>query len=326
MEVGPEEISALLEAALARRAGLLERSDLDAYRLFHGYGEGERRLRIERFGDTAILTHKVALEAPAIDAALTILDAYWRPSIVVARRYRGHNFDARPTEIRVLRGTLPSDGVIAREGDLCFRVRPDTVGLVGLFVDARPARDWLRTASADRRILNLFAFTGSLGLAALRGGARAVSHVDSDASALAIARENHALNDLPVDDRDFVRSDVYRALQRIARGRTRFGGVILDPPPMVRPRGSRGRPRPQDFRRLAGLCAPVLDEGGWLLCFFNRPGRPLEAFEAEVVEGAAGVDVALEPFWRGTSGPDFVEARPEGKLRFVAFRRPANAA
>ncbi len=61
----------------------------------------------------------------------------------------------------------------------------------GFFLDQRENRELVRRHAAGRRVLNLFAYSGAFGVAALAGGAAATTQVDLSAPALELARENH---------------------------------------------------------------------------------------------------------------------------------------
>ena len=52
----------------------------------------------------------------------------------------------------------------------------------------------LETLAADRRVLDLFSYTGGFAVAAARGGAKSVTLVDSSAAALDFAERNLAEN------------------------------------------------------------------------------------------------------------------------------------
>lgn len=203
---------------------------------------------------------------------------------------------------------------------LRFAIEPARPGNPGLFLDARPARAWIRAHSRGRRVLNLFAFTGSLGVAAAVGGAASVTHADSARTALRACRHNHELNRVPMDDRDLARVNIYQHLRRKAAARQRFDAIIVDPPPLTglalrsdRTPGKRG-----PFA-LAPLVSRMLAPGGWILCFFHRDPRAPEEFEQEFVDAAG---VPLDVIWRGQSGPDFPETSPARKLRLAALLRP----
>ena len=58
----------------------------------------------------------------------------------------------------------------------------------------KPGRDWLLQNAAGKRVLNLFAYTCSLSVAAIHGGAEEVINLDMASAALATGRKNHQLN------------------------------------------------------------------------------------------------------------------------------------
>ncbi|MDF1561485.1 MAG: class I SAM-dependent methyltransferase [Deltaproteobacteria bacterium] len=300
---------AMLEEALARadaaRAGLRDDEGLEVYRLFHGYSEGVPGLEIDRYGDAAILTGKGASEAE-LAAAGAWLRGLGRFELIVLRE-RG-----RP--VSVLHGTMPGEPLVVREAGLRYAIEPWAAGNPGLYLDARPARRWLQSSSEGRRVLNLFSFAGSLGVAALAGGAASVTHVDSQRRALERCAANHALNAQRSDARDRVREDVPRFLRRAARGERRFGGVILDPPPGPEDGAQRDALTPL---ALAGPCAALVERGGWILVFFHHDPRSWDELEEAF---AASAKRPLEVLWRGRSGSDFPEAEEKRTLRLSAFR------
>jgi 23S rRNA (cytosine1962-C5)-methyltransferase len=310
------ELSQRILAAWPARADLERDPELDCYRLFHGQSDGWPGLDIDRYGDAVVISHWPEL-APRLGEVLGSLDRCRRFAIAVARprgREAGHG--AAPV---ALRGDPPAGPTWpVREHGLRFAVDLLRAGNPGLYLDARPARQWIRAHAAGRRVLNLFAFTGSLGVAAAAGGARQVVHVDSHRGALEWCAANSALNQVAVDRRDLARMNIYQHIRRAQAGRQRYGAIILDPPP------GPPLPRPKDRtpgRRgplaLAPLAARMLEPGGWLLCFFHRDPRERGEIEAEVA--AAAGDARLELLWRGQSGADFPDPDGRRTLRVSAW-------
>jgi hypothetical protein len=122
----------------------------------------------------------------------------------------------------------------------------------GLFLDHRNTRARVREESAGKRVLNLFAYTGSFTVAAATGGARSTTSVDLSATYLDWAGRNLALNGVRGAGHDLVRADCLRWLDE-ARGR--WDLVVLDPPPHSTSKGMRGDFNVQrDHRRLLGAC------------------------------------------------------------------------
>ncbi len=298
-----------IRSAAKRRQPLLD-AGIYTYRLLHGYGEGVDGLTIDRYEDAAAIRYRSDIEPrlPAIAGALVTAGDF---TLITARHRR---FGSEP---RALVGDIGTERVEKREGDLRLLLHFSRRGNPGIYLDARPIREWLMKNSADRRVLNLFSFTGSLGIAAARGGAASVVHVDSHGPTLAWAKANCELNGLPVDDRDFARINVYQHLRKQSNGRRRYGGIILDPPPgPSSPRGKDRSPGERGVAALAPLAARTLEPGGWLLCFLHHDMRPRDVIESEIATACE-----LEVGWRGESGIDFPEATKSTQLRVTAFFR-----
>ena len=313
-----EEVTAAVGEALARREELHRRSDLTGYRLVHGAADALPGLTVDRIDDLAVIEvrgERDRFDLPSLAAQLIEHAPVTRVAI---RGARAEQRGPHPAPLENLIGDAPTDPIWIDEGGLKFQVAPNERRANGFFYDARPAREWLREHSSDRRITNLFAHTGSLGVAALAGGARSVVHVDAKSSPLDVARLHHRENGLEVDNRSFLRGNVYQVLKRAGRGGVQVDGVILDPPPVVPRKLAPRPPVGQDFEQLTSLAAPMLAPGAWLLCFFSREDVSREESEAAVERGAG---MPLEVIWRGTSGVDFPAQGEERQLRLTAWRK-----
>ena len=317
------ELSRLIRAAWDARAGLAADPDLDCYRLFHGRGEGCPGLDIDRYGHAVSIAYSPEL-AGRLGEVVEALDPCRRFEVVVARQrgerpQRGAPAVAAGAPV-ALRGAPPAGrSLVVREHGLRFAIDLMRSGNPGLYLDARPVRRWIRASAAGRRALNLFAFTGSLGVAAAAGGARSVAHVDSHAGVLDWCRDNAELNRIEVDRRDLARMNIYQHLRRAQAGRQRYGAILLDPPPgPAQPRPKDRTPGLRGTLALIPLVARMLEPDGWLLATFHRDSRERDEIDAEVVDAAG--DARLEPIWRGESGPDFPELDPRHGLRVSAWR------
>ncbi len=81
-------------------------------------------------------------------------------------------------------------------------------------------------------MLDVFAYTGGFSVAAARGGARSVTAVESSGAALALARENLAVN-APDLAPELIQADAFRFLREDAGA---YDLIVLDPPPLARQR------------------------------------------------------------------------------------------
>ncbi|MFI5151893.1 MAG: class I SAM-dependent methyltransferase [Chitinophagales bacterium] len=99
----------------------------------------------------------------------------------------------------------------------------------GLFLDHRMTRSRVQSESLNRKVLNLFCYTGSFSVFAAAGGAASVYSVDLSKTYLAWAESNMKINQL-LDSKKhfFIHADVMQWLDNIAG--EDFDLVILDPP------------------------------------------------------------------------------------------------
>jgi len=175
----------------------------------------------------------------------------------------------------------PRAEVEVEENGVRYEVRPDSGVSVGLFLDMREVRQWLRGASRGETVLNLFAYTCSFGVAAAVGSADRVVNVDVSRPYLDWGKTNYALNDLAVRERDFIYGDAFDWLNRFARRQERFDVVIVDPPSFSSTPFSVTR----DYSRLVAAAASVVNGGGVLLVASNHAATSDRRFDAWVDEG-----------------------------------------
>lgn len=118
---------------------------------------------------------------------------------------------------------------IVLENGLQFRVNLTDYLDSGLFLDHRMSRQWVRQQAAGKKVLNLFAYTGSFSVYAAAGGASQVATVDMSNTYLNWARFNMEINGFKDDGRyAFVQADVLQYLKQPAT--QAFDLVVLDPP------------------------------------------------------------------------------------------------
>ena len=187
-----------------------------------------------------------------------------------------------------LHGDISVAPEFAKEYGIYYSLLPDTMHNCGLYLDARPVRKWLANNSKDRRVLNLFSFTGSLGISALKGGAKAAIHLDKSKDLLSRIQKSYKKNDLDMGTRSFIQGDIYKHLPKAIKNKQTFDGIILDPPPKVyKSPYSEHQPKGQDFSKLVSLCSKLLNPGGWLICLFHRYDATWDQSDAEIIESSS---------------------------------------
>ena len=246
-----------LRAAIARRSALMNRlatEQTDCYRLLHGTQEGVPGVTLDRYGDLALLQ---SFHAPVADDEVAlvrrVLDEYFPKSDLV---YNDRSAPGSP-----VRNRLDEAGRVAAESDriVCehgvrFRVRARHRGHdPWLFLDLRTTRRAVMDEAEGRSVLNLFAYTCGVGVAAAVAGAQRVLNVDFAESSLEVGTVNARLNGVTNCTMELL-SDVFPAIRQLAglrqppvvRGRRlprfprlepeSFDLVFLDPPTLAKSR------------------------------------------------------------------------------------------
>ena len=126
----------------------------------------------------------------------------------------------------------------AQEHDITYLFYTNRGLSPGLFLDQRQNRRWVLSQAEGRKVLNLFAYTGSFGLCASHVGAAEVTHVDTSHRHLEWAAENCRENHLNLSQTEFVCVDARLFLQGCKRRRRLFDLIICDPPSFSRNRKS----------------------------------------------------------------------------------------
>lgn len=125
-------------------------------------------------------------------------------------------------------GQVRSEFMVGENG-LNFIVNLSDYLDTGLFLDHRTTRLKVRAEAKDKRVLNLFAYTGSFSVYAASGDATEVVTVDLSKTYLNWAKRNMELNsftDLP--KYKFIQADVLQYLNTVSENY--FDLIILDPP------------------------------------------------------------------------------------------------
>ncbi len=258
----------LLEKALEPRQPLFDAGHQAAFRLFNGFYEGFPELVIDLYGAT-ILIHNYAENVvdglPFVQEAEQFLLAQypWLRAGIIKNR-NGQSQEERRGQL--LFGEKP-DRMI-KEHDVWYALDLVMNRDAGFYLDTRNLRKWLIENLGGKTVLNTFAYTGSLGVAAAAGGASRVVHLDLRHSFLNMAKESYTLNRFPIRKADFLASDVFPAISRFKRSGETFDCVLIDPPFFSAT--SKGRvDQVNESARLINKVRPLIRDGGTLIAINN---------------------------------------------------------
>ncbi len=298
----------LLQAAERRRA--LADSGTNAYRLLNAEAEGVPGVTIDWFDGVAVASLYDAPGMPSGQQIASALEQSLRPRAVYLKRRPRNAARVDDAEKRALAPEAPLAGHpvgehIVAENYLRFLIRPAQGLAVGLYLDMRDSREWVRRQSRSKRVLNCFAYTCGFAVAALAGGAERVVNVDLSRRSLNWGENNARLNGLPVSRSDCISGDVFDWLRRFRKNGQLFDTVILDPPSFARSKKDSFSAA-SDWTPLVERACGVLRPSGTLLACCNLSSLSWARFERMVTRGLENVSRRGRLTCRlGPSGIDF---------------------
>jgi 23S rRNA (cytosine1962-C5)-methyltransferase len=164
--------------------------------------------------------------------------------------------------------------ILAQEQGLQFKVNLTDYLDTGLFLDHRPLRHTFRTIASEKRVLNLFAYTGAFSVYAAAGNASHITTVDLSNTYTEWSRENMQLNNLYDPNKQrFIQSDVMDYLKQ--EQNQQYDLVFVDPPVFSNSKKMKGTWDTQrDHATMLHLILQKVTEGG--IVFFSNNLRDFQ--------------------------------------------------
>jgi 23S rRNA (cytosine1962-C5)-methyltransferase len=284
--------------------------DTDGVRLVNAEGDGLPGLVVDRYDDvlvvrvTSVGMHRARpLWSAALRASTGASSALERVEASAARR---EGFSARG-------GPLwgePPERVVLRERDREYVVDLQRGQRTGFYLDQRTARDRVQALAHGRRVLDLFCYSGGFSVAALRGGASAVTAVDSSESALRLARENLERNGAALVPR-VLRADAFEFVRGCEE---LFDLIVIDPPPLARTRRDVAKAT-RAYKDVALHALRQAAPGAFVLVFTGSPHVESELFRKVVFGASLDAGRSLQVLEEFGAAPDHPVAldHPEGR-------------
>lgn len=311
-------IEARLSAAAALRRDVLH-GEVTGYRLCHGENDGLPGLQCDLYDDVASLRTDGAIGLAWQDRFVAAIERLVRPRAVVVRNPQ------RDGGAAVLVAGQLTAPVVIREGRRLLAVDVLRGQKTGAFLDQRENRDRVRALCGDRRVLNLFCYTGGFSVAAALGGARRVVSVDIAAPAVEAARENFRLNQLDPAAHGFEVAEAFAYLEALAARDPQHDLIIVDPPSFAPSQKALPKAKAA-YLRLNTLALRALPAGGWLVTASCSSHLREVDFLALIAEAAAQAGRTLTVAGVFGAGPDH-PTRPgfaEGHYLKVVLARVTN--
>jgi len=285
--INPEFWKKRLDAAyhLRKQLGLVNNPYNMIYRLIHGEGDNLPGLIIDIYGNTAVMQahspgmhiarHEIAFALKELSGNF-IKNIYYKSEGTLPFKA---NLEAENGYL--YGGTELPDFVI--ENGLKFRVDWVKGQKTGFFVDQRDNRTLLEKYAENRKVLNLFCYTGGFTAYAMRGNADLVHSVDSSSKAIDMTRLNMNLN-FPNDNRhQAFPEDAFRYLEKTDQP---YDLIILDPPAFAKHRNVLKNAL-QGYKKLNAAAFEKIQPQGIVFTFSCSQVVSKEEFRLSVFSAAA---------------------------------------
>ena len=315
-----------IRSALAVRRSLEIEKHSNAARLIYAESDGIPGLIVDRYSDVLVLQ------------SLTAGSEFWKETLAdllleetgLATIYERSDADVRELEglapkTGLLRGNLSSLIFPITEHGLNFNINLQSGHKTGSYLDQRENRLRVRELAKDKDVLDCFCYSGGFTVNALAGGAKTVLSIDSSAEALALLRENIALNQLDATRHTALEGDVFQLLRKFRDENRSFDMILLDPPKFA-PTAAQAERAARGYKDINLFAFKLLRPGGTLVTFSCSGGIDAGLFQKIVAGSAldAGVDAQIvEHLFQGADHPISLHF-PEGAyLKGLVCYKPA---
>jgi len=276
-----------LEKSIAyrNRLGLIDLKDLNAYRLFHGEGDGISGLIIDYYnGVVVIQIHSLGIYQHRAEIANALRELLNNRIVAIYCRAKD---------------TLNQSGNLHFEDEFLFGEQREVeileygrkfkVNVVegqktGFFLDQRENRLLVSQYVRGKSVLNAFCYTGGFSVYALTAEAKSVDSVDISEKAIVLTDENVSLN----TSKEYHKSITANVLPFLSEDNCpEYDVVIVDPPAFAKSLQKRHNAI-QAYKRLNALAMKKVRPGGLLFTFSCSQVVTTQLFYDTIV--AAGLE------------------------------------
>ncbi len=276
--------SRLDKALQARRACNIIRPDNNTYRLVHGEGDRLPGLIIDIYDNAAIIqAHSVGMHMQRKDIARQLRTLYGDKLTCIY--YKSETTLPYKADLSEESGFLygKASDVVATENGLKFYIDWLKGQKTGFFIDQRDNRSLIEKYSQEKKVLNMFCYTGGFSVYALRGGASMVHSVDSSERAIEMTNRNIALNFPDAANHEAYATDAFSYLRDMDNS---YDLIVLDPPAFAKHKDAL-RNALKGYTRLNAKAMQKIKPGGILFTFSCSQAVNKDQFRLAVFTAAA---------------------------------------
>lgn len=251
-------LASRIAAAIEYRKRMV--ADTEAYRLVYGESDLLPSLIVDRYGDWLVIQTLSQGAEQRKDEIVAILMELLSPQGILERNDpRVRELEGLERRNSVLYGSVP-EKIVASQNGIRFAYDLRAGQKTGGFLDQRENH---RAAQgyAHGEVLDCFTYHGGFALSVASQAAH-VEAIDLSGAAIAIGRENQALNN--ISNAAFSEANSFDVLKAYDSSGRKFDGVILDPPAFAKNRDSISA-AVRGYKEINLRALKILKSGGFLI-------------------------------------------------------------
>lgn len=289
--------------AFRRQLGLIDNPQTTCFRLVNGEGDYLPGLIIDWFdGNVVLQFHSYGM--------YLLRDTFVKVLCEIFGEKIHSIYDKSVATLPEVKDFVPEDqllygsfdDVLVRENGVPYFIDIEKGQKTGFFIDQRESRKMVGQFSKDRRVLNLFCYTGGFSAYALAGGASHVDSVDISKKAIEFVERNIAeLGQDYLEKHSSFAENVFDFFEHIPD--ESYDVIVLDPPAFakhhkVKEQGIKG------YRNLNRKAMQKVKKGGFLFTFSCSQAISQEDFQTIVFSAAAMEGKRVRVLRHLEAGPD----------------------
>lgn len=265
--------SSIIRKAWALRKKYLNLTGTNVYRLVNSHGDALPEVTIDVYDKNILVQYFKPFEKHQKDGIYHVLNELLAPESVTEKiRLKGEDI-----KTHLVSGLKIPENFVVLENSIQFNISFPEGGGTGLFLDQRDNRAKVQTLAKDKEVLNCFCYTSSFSVYASLGGAARTINVDLSKKAIEWSKRNFLLNQIDVNNHEFIVGDVWDWTKRFQKKGRTFDMIIIDPPSFSTSKTTVFTVE-RDFPQLLGQGLNLLCEDGILIFSTNMAKMSFSKF------------------------------------------------
>lgn len=316
-----------IQYALDYRLQVMDKEDLNAFRLIFGEADGFPGLTVDKFKDVLVCeVLSLGIDSRKDIIFKELLNVLKENNIEINAIYERNDSLIRNKEgMDTYKGyyykneKISSSETIIEENGIKYKVDYENGQKTGFFLDQKKNRLAIRKIANGKKVLDCCTHTGSFSFNAIMGGAISSTALDISKSAIEMTKENAKLNNLE-DKMNYVVSDVFDYLDSIKKGEYDF--IILDPPAFTKSRKTLNNAI-HGYKEINKKAMMKINRGGYFATAscssFATPSVFMDMLKSASIE--AGVELKLiEERRQSFDHPILINVPETEYLKFYIFQ------